>query len=180
MNLTPAQELELLKAGYDPRSLNTGVDLRNLADAGLGIGQGLGNKYMAVADPLAVKLQDGLTGLIGRAGGATKLGSAAGRLAASPKALAALKFVPGLGAAAGALGAGDIIFGDDSAGNKTMDTILGTLLAVPASAAGPLGSAAGFGTGKAISDGIQFLVGGGKSQKEREVEEALRLIGGIG
>ena len=176
MNFTPAQELELLRAGYDPRSLNTGVDLRNLANAGLDVGQGLGAKYMAVADPMAHKLQDGLTSLIGRYGGATKMGGAVGRFAASPKVLSALKLVPGLGAVTGALGAGDIIFGDDSAANKGMDavaSIAGLLLGLPA---GPLGAAAGAGTGKAISDGIQYIVGGGKSPEERAREEALRRL----
>ena len=179
MNLTPAQELELLKAGYDPRSLNTGVDLRNLANAGLDVGQGLTGKYMAVADPLAHKMQDGLTSLIGRAGGATKMGGAVGRFAASPKVLGALKLVPGLGAVTGALGAGDIILGDDSLGNKSMDTILGVIGGALGSVGGPLGTAAGFGTGKAVSDGIQFIVGGGKSEEERAREEALRILGGM-
>ena len=112
--------------------------------------------------------------LMARGGQATQLG----RLAGSKLANTALRFVPGLSVAGAALGAADIVAGNDSLGNKAMDTVAmgigGTLGAV----GGPVGIAAGASLGKAASDATQFLLGGGKSAEQRKMEEALAALRG--
>ena len=105
---------------------------------------------------------------------ATKLG----RLAGSKLANSALRVVPGLSVAGAALGAADILAGNDSLANKAMDTVAmgigGTLGAV----GGPMGIAAGAGLGKMASDATQFVLGGGKSAEQRKMEEALAALRG--
>ena len=113
--------------------------------------------------------------LMARGGQATQLGRLAGsKLSANT----ALRFVPGLSVAGAALGAADIVAGNDSFGNKAMDTVAmgigGTLGAV----GGPVGIAAGASLGKAASDATQFLLGGGKSAEQRKMEEALAALRG--
>ena len=112
--------------------------------------------------------------LMARGGQATQIG----RLAGSKLANSALRFVPGLSVAGAALGAADIVAGNDSLGNKAMDTVAmgigGTLGAV----GGPVGIAAGASLGKAASDATQFLLGGGKSAEQRKMEEALAALRG--
>ena len=112
--------------------------------------------------------------LMARGGQATKLG----RLAGSKLANSALRVVPGLSVAGAALGAADILAGNDSLGNKAMDTVAmgigGTLGAV----GGPMGIAAGAGLGKMASDATQFVLGGGKSAEQRKMEEALSALRG--
>lgn len=157
-------------------------------DAGSGLGNlllesaaGLGQasaRYDRAVTPFANQAQSALTGAIGRAGGATRIGSAAGRLAGGAKALGLLKALPGAGAIGAALGAGDIVFGSDSAANKVMD---GTAMAIGGalgSFAGPLGTAAGAGIGKMVSDGIQGVGGmlGIESEEERRKREMLEVL----
>ena len=75
---------------------------------------------------------------------------------------------------------GDVIAGNDSAGNKLMDSAAMGIGGFLGAAGGPVGIAAGAGIGKSISDGIQYVIGGGKSAEERKLEEALaRLNGGV-
>jgi hypothetical protein len=120
--------------------------------------------------------QDDLTGLIGKTGGATKIGGKVGRFANSPAVRKALRFVPGLSAALVGLDVADVLVGQDSLANRGMDAaamgIGGTLGAV----GGPLGIAAGAGLGKMVSDGTQFILGGGKSAEQRKIEEAVKLL----
>ena len=120
--------------------------------------------------------QDDLTGLIGKAGGATKIGGKVGRFANSPAVRKALRVVPGLSAALVGLDVADVLVGQDSLANRGMDAaamgIGGTLGAV----GGPLGIAAGAGLGKMVSDGTQFILGGGKSAEQRKIEEAVKLL----
>ena len=70
----------------------------------------------------------------------------------------------------------DVLVGQDSLANRGMDAaamgIGGTLGAV----GGPLGIAAGAGLGKMVSDGTQFILGGGKSAEQRKIEEAVKLL----
>ena len=112
--------------------------------------------------------------LMARGGQATKLG----RLAGSKLANSALRVVPGLSVAGAALGAADILAGNDSLANKAMDTVAmgvgGTLGAV----GGPVGIAAGASLGKMASDATQFVLGGGKSAEQRKMEEALAALRG--
>ena len=73
----------------------------------------------------------------------------------------------------------DVIAGDDSLANKAMDaTAMGLGGTAGFFLGGPLGASLGAGLGKTASDGVQFLVGGGKSAEQRKLEEALMLLEG--
>jgi hypothetical protein len=148
-----------------------------LLDAAQGLGQGVA-KYDKAVTPLATKAQEALTGQIGRMGGATKIGSQIGRMAGSGRALGILKAIPAAGGIGAVLGAGDIVFGGDSAANKVMD---GTAMAIGGAlgaVGGPLGIAAGAGAGKMVSDGIQGLGGmlGIESEEDRRKREMLEML----
>ena len=74
--------------------------------------------------------------------------------------------LPVLGAVQAVGDVGDIVLGDDSFGNKVMDTAamgFGGTIAGALSLGNPLVAAGGASLGKAASDGLQFLLGGGKS-----------------
>ena len=100
------------------------------------------------------------------------------RMAMSPAAKTALRFVPGLTFLGAGLGVADVLTGDDRLANKGMDIgamgIGGALGAV----GGPVGIAAGMALGKGASDLTQFLLGGGQSAEERKLQEALALLQG--
>ena len=98
------------------------------------------------------------------------------RLAMSPAAKTALRFVPGLTFLGAGLGAVDVLTGDESLAKKGVDIgamgVGGALGAV----GGPVGIAAGMALGKGASDLTQFLLGGGQSAEERKLQEALALL----
>ena len=125
-------------------------------------------------DRPAKAAQKGAVKLLGT-GVSTKAGpmAAVSRFAASPAALTAAKVGTGIGALGGVLGAADILAGNDSAANKVMDTAAMGIGGFLGSPGGPMGIAAGAGIGKAVSDGAQFIFGGGKSAEQRKLEEAL-------
>lgn len=112
--------------------------------------------------------------LMARGGEATKLG----RMAGSPAARRALRFVPGLGVGLAALDAADVVTGSESLGNKAMDaagmTIGGTLGAI----GGPLGIATGVSLGKMGSDALQYLFGDKLTPEQRKMREALMMLQG--
>ena len=128
----------------------------------------------SLVTPAAQALQKKATSLLGT-GVSTKAGpmAAISRFAASPAALTAAKVGTGISALGGVLGAADVLVGRDSAANKVMDTAAMGIGGFLGAAGGPVGIAAGAGIGKAISDGTQFIFGGGKSAEERKLEEAL-------
>lgn len=105
--------------------------------------------------------------------------SAIGRMAGSKAANKVLRLVPGLGIGLTALDAADVVTSDTSFGNKAMDA---TSMAVGGTIGGvvglgnPLAIATGASIGKALSDGTQFLLGGGESAEERKLREALELL----
>jgi hypothetical protein len=109
------------------------------------------------------------------AGNAT-IGAKVARFAGGNAARNMLRAVPGLSAALVGLDVADVLVGQDSLANRGMDAaamgIGGTLGAV----GGPLGIAAGAGLGKMVSDGTQFILGGGKSAEQRKIEEAVKLL----
>ena len=108
---------------------------------------------------------------------------AAYRFAASPAAKQALRFVPGLTAAGTALAVGDIVLGDESFGNKAMDTAamgIGGTIGGFVGMGNPLAIAGGATLGKTISDGTQWLFGDKKSPEERRMEIALAQLQGGG
>ncbi len=110
---------------------------------------------------------------------AGKFSKPIGRFAGSAMGRGIARTIPGISAAVNLLDVADVIAGDESLGNKVMDTgamaIGGTAGAV---LGGPLGASIGASLGKTVSDGTQFLLGGGKSAEERKMEEALALLRG--
>ena len=124
--------------------------------------------------------QKGLTKLLKK--GAKTVGvKKAGRFAQSAGAQKALRVVPGLGTALTALTVLDTLSGPENIGNKGMDlaamaggaALGGTLIPV-------IGAPIGATVGKALSDGTQYLLGGGRSPEERKLEEALIALRGGG
>ena len=100
------------------------------------------------------------------------------KMLSGPQASMLAKGAVGLGAVGGVLGAADVIAGNDSLGNKAMDTVAMGIGGALGAVGGPMGIAAGAGLGKAASDATQFLLGGGKSAEQRKMEEALALLRG--
>ena len=102
-----------------------------------------------------------------------------GRFAGSAMGRGIARTSPGISAAVNVLDVADVIAGDESLGNKIMDTgamaIGGTAGAM---LGGPLGASIGASLGKTVSDGTQFLLGGGKSAEQRKMEEALAALRG--
>ena len=84
--------------------------------------------------------------------------------------------LPVLGALQAVGDVGDIVLGGDSLGNKAMDAVgmgIGGTMGGVLGMGNPLLIAGGASVGKAASDGLQFLLGGGKSAEQRKLEEAL-------
>ena len=102
-----------------------------------------------------------------------------GRFAGSAMGRGIARTIPGISAAVNVLDVADVVAGDESLGNKVMDTgamaIGGTAGAM---LGGPLGASIGASLGKTVSDGTQFLLGGGKSAEQRKMEEALAALRG--
>jgi hypothetical protein len=87
--------------------------------------------------------------------------------------------LPVLGAVQAVGDVGDIVLGDDSFGNKVMDATgmgIGGTIGGVLGMGNPLLIAGGASVGKAASDGLQYLFGGGKSAEERKLEEALKVL----
>lgn len=102
---------------------------------------------------------------------AAKVGRFAGRIA------------PGLSAVGNVMDVADVLAGNDSLGNKAMDAAsMGIGGTAGFFLGGPLGASMGASAGKALSDGAQFLLGGGRKKTEEELlqEALLKLNGGIG
>jgi len=89
------------------------------------------------------------------------------------------KALPILGALGVATDLGDLVTGNESLGNKAMDATamgIGGTIGAAVGLGNPLVAATGATLGKTASDGIQFLLGGGKSAEQRKLEEALQLL----
>lgn len=100
------------------------------------------------------------------------------RMAGSKPVYNALRIVPGLTAGLAALDAADIVTNDTSILNKGMDATAMAIGGALGAVGGPVGAMAGASTGKFASDSLQWLFGDKKSAKERELEQALELLGG--
>ena len=136
---------------------------------------GLGPKARAVKAKAGRVVGRGARRMAGKAGRA--LGGLPGM---SSLGTAAKVLGPALGAVGGAVAVGDVILGDESFANKAMDSTAMTIGGIIGSAGGPLGTAAGIGVGKMLSDGTQYIFGDKKSPEERRMEEALlALRGGV-
>ena len=99
----------------------------------------------------------------------------AGAALNNPGVKTALKYAPAVGTA---LSVGDLVLGDESLANKGMDAALMAAGGFLGSAVPVVGTGLGMTGGKMLSDGIQFVFGGGKSPEERKLEEALALLQG--
>ena len=134
-----------------------------------------------LVSPAAKTAQVGALNALGGVGsGASGPMAGIARFAASPAALTGMKVATGLGALGGVMGAADVLAGNSSGMNKAMDATAMTIGGIIGSAAGPLGTAAGAGIGKTISDGAQWLFGDKKTPEQRKMELALaELRGGV-
>jgi len=125
-----------------------------------------------------------VVGEIGKMGNALTLGKmpkTIGRFAGSKIGRGLARAVPGLSIAGNVLDVADIITGDESFGNKAMDTAAMGLGAgvgafMGAGVLSPLTASIGASVGKTASDGLQWLFGDKMSPEERKMEEALALL----
>ncbi len=102
-----------------------------------------------------------------------------GRFAGSSMGRGIARTIPGISAAVNILDVADVVAGDESFGNKAMDVAaMGIGGTAGAFMGGPLGASIGASLGKTVSDGTQFLLGGGKSPEERKLEEAIIALRG--
>ena len=171
----------------DTGSYSTGTTtkpgIRSKVDQGAGkvkdaLGAALGYADDLVT-PAAKRAQLSVLNRLGGVGtGSSGPMASIGRFAASPRALQLAKVGTGIGALGGVLGAADVIAGNDSFANKAMDTAAMGIGGFLGAAGGPMGIAAGAGIGKAVSDGAQFIFGGGKSAEQRKLEEAIMALRG--
>lgn len=137
-------------------------------------------KALGYVDDLADPIQTGVQTLADKIplgkGGATL-----SRMAGSGAIKNVARAIPVLGAVTAVADVGDIVFGDESLGNKVMD---GTAMAIGGTIGGvlglgnPLAAAAGASTGKFVSDGLQYLFGDKKTPEQRKMEEALAMLKG--
>ena len=111
----------------------------------------------------------------GAKGGLVKLGPVA-RFAGKGATRNILRAIPGLSTALVALDVADVVAGQDSLANRGMDAVAMGLGGTLGAVGGPLGIATGAGLGKMVSDGTQFILGGGKSAEQRKIEEAVQLL----
>ena len=108
---------------------------------------------------------------------AGKFSKPIGRFAGSAMGRGIARTIPGISAAVNVLDVADVIAGDESLLNKGMDVAsMGIGGTAGALIGGPLGASIGASLGKTVSDGAQFLLGGGKSPEQRRMEEALALL----
>ena len=156
-----------------PTTLDQAADLLNT-----GKGKGVVGKAAGYLDEAAAPIQQGLQGLADKIplgkGGAT-----ASRMAGGRVGQVIAKGLPILGAVTAAADVADIVTNDTSLGNKAMDTAamgVGGTIGGILGLGNPFAIAAGASTGKFLSDGTQFIFGGGKSAEQRKMEEALALL----
>lgn len=107
--------------------------------------------------------------------------NAAFRFASSAPVKQVLRAVPGLSVASAALSAGDVVFGDESFGNKAMDAAAMTAGGTAGFfLGGPIGASIGASLGKTLSDGAQYMFGDKKTPEQRKMELALQQLQGGG
>ena len=100
-----------------------------------------------------------------------------GRFAGSAMGRGIARTIPGISAAVNVLDVADVLAGDESLANKGMDVAaMGIGGTAGAFLGGPLGASIGASLGKTASDGVQAIFGGGKSDEQRKMEEALAML----
>ena len=110
-----------------------------------------------------------------------KGGQTATRFAGSRLGQVLGKALPVLGAVTAVADVGDILTNDTSGVNKIMDTAamgVGGAIGGVVSGGNPFVAAGGASLGKMGSDALQWLFGDKRSAKEKELEQALALLGG--
>ena len=163
----------------DPRG-NRGGDM--MLDAAGAYGDLSGQFTEGLSRP-ARQAKAGVGRAIGK-GGRRMAGKAAATISGIPGLAKAGSLIgvaaPALGAVSGALAVGDLVVGEESGLNKTMDAIAMGAGGILGSVGGPLGTAAGVGIGKMVSDGTQWLFGDKKTPEQRKMELALAQLQGSG
>lgn len=149
-------------------------------------------KYLNAVNPLirdtTYSAGKGARGVAKALGAKPKVAASAGRMAMqalkNPAMQVGMRYLPVAGTV---LSVGDLILGDESLANKGMDAALMAAGGALGSVVPVVGTAIGVGGGKLISDGIQYLFGGGKSPEERRMEQQQQgfnagaaLVGSIG
>ena len=163
----------------DPRGNRVGDAM---LDAATGYGELSGQFYDAV-DPKIKSAKEAIKKGVTKVGGpgasraAGKTGAALGALPGMSKLGAAARVLgPAVGAVGGGLAVADLVTGDESVINKGGDAFAMTVGGVLGSVGGPLGTAAGVGLGKMVSDGTQWLFGDKKTPEQRKMELALAQL----
>ena len=174
------------KAGPVRETINNAASKVRSATAGprgkLGaFASGIDSRLTPVANAQTAALAKGVRGTSKLMGFSPSAAGNAGRMAMqamrSPVGRSIVKFAPVVG---GAMAVGDLVMGDESLGNKAMDATAMTIGGILGSGIPVVGTALGASAGKMISDGAQFILGGGKSPEERRMEEALAQLQGRG
>jgi len=112
--------------------------------------------------------------------GAGGIGSKLARFAGSKGVNNVLRVVPGLTAGMTALDVADILTNDTNIGNKGMDAAAMAVGGALGAVGGPIGALGGASLGKLVSDGTQFVLGGGKSPEQQKLEQALIALNNRG
>ena len=157
------------KPGYGRQLRNTVGTVGGAAEAAIGLGE--------VAKARSAAIGKGVKGATKAMGFAPTVAGRNGRIAMQalkhPALQAGLKWAGPVGAA---LAVGDLVLGEESLANKGMDAAMMTAGGALGSFVPVVGTALGAAGGKMVSDGLQFVFGGGKSPQERKLEEALALL----
>jgi len=162
---------------------NVGSQVKSATSGPISKLTALGDMYATAVDPVirnqTAAVGKGVRGASKAMGFAPSAAGNAGRMAMTvmrnPMMKGLLRVAPGVGAA---LSVGDLVVGDESLANKGMDAALMAAGGTIGSVVPVVGTALGIAGGKLISDGTQFLFGGGKSPEERRMEEALLALRG--
>ena len=109
-----------------------------------------------------------------------KMSKAVGRMAGSKIGRGIARAIPAVSLGVNVMDAADIIAGDESLGNKAMDATAMTIGGILGAPGGALGASIGASTGKALSDGVQWLFGDKKTPEQRKMELALSQLQGGG
>jgi len=139
--------------------------------------------YEAGAQPLVDAQTKALQGLIpqgpipAKGGVGMKIGRFAGQALKNPLLQKGLAYAPVVGTA---LSVGDVVFGDESLGNKAMDATAMTIGGAIGSVVPVVGTGLGIAAGKMVSDGAQWLFGDKKTPEQRKMEVALQQLQGGG
>jgi len=144
-------------------------NLGSAAEAAMGLTEIGRSQTKAIAD--GARAGTRLMG--GSASAAGRNGRLAMQALRNPALAAGLKFAGPVGAG---LAVGDVMLGEESLANKGMDAALMTAGGFLGSAVPVVGTSLGIAAGKMVSDGTQFLFGGGQSPQERELDAALKLL----